>query len=123
MAILNVPRSFHPNDFALQVPGDGDVIAAGAQSKHPSFLHLVLLVFEAVLEVVCVSLPGYIAAKQGMFDADAQKFVANLNVTLFTPCLSTYACSPYLSPYPYQSLVIITTYSTQCLSLTPRLII
>jgi hypothetical protein len=24
----------------------------------------------------------------GMFDADAQKFVANLNVTLFTPCLS-----------------------------------
>jgi predicted permease len=23
-----------------------------------------------------------------MFDADAQKLVANLNVTLFTPCLS-----------------------------------
>lgn len=51
-------------------------------------MHLVLLVFEAVLEVVCVSLPGYIAAKVGMFDADAQKFVANLNVALFTPCLS-----------------------------------
>ncbi|PLB33163.1 Auxin Efflux Carrier superfamily [Aspergillus candidus] len=41
----------------------------------------------AVLEVVCVSLPGYIVAKQGMFDAEAQKFVANLNVFLFTPCL------------------------------------
>jgi predicted permease len=40
------------------------------------------------LEVVCVSLPGYIAARQGLFDADAQKLVANLNVTLFTPCLS-----------------------------------
>lgn len=51
------------------------------------FSHLVLLVFEAVLEVVCVSLPGYIAARQGMFDADAQKLVANLNVQLFTPCL------------------------------------
>lgn len=50
--------------------------------------HLALLVFEAVLEVVCVSLPGYIIAIQGMFDADAQKFVANLNVQLFTPCLS-----------------------------------
>ena len=50
--------------------------------------HLALLVFEAVLEVVCVSLPGYIIAVQGMFDADAQKFVANLNVQLFTPCLS-----------------------------------
>ncbi|CAK44016.1 uncharacterized protein An01g11100 [Aspergillus niger] len=56
-------------------------------SSHPSFLNLVLLVFEAVLEVICVSLPGYFAAKQGMFDADAQKLVANLNVTLFTPCL------------------------------------
>lgn len=62
---------------------------AGTHSSHPSFLHLVLLVFEAVLEVVCVSLPGYIAARQGMFDADAQKLVANLNVALFTPCLGT----------------------------------
>ncbi|TQB77078.1 hypothetical protein MPDQ_005563 [Monascus purpureus] len=58
-----------------------------SHSNHPPFFHLVLLVFEAVLEVVCVSLPGYIAARQGMFDADAQKLVANLNVTLFTPCL------------------------------------
>jgi len=56
-------------------------------SSHPDFGHLVLLVFEAVLEVVCVSLPGYIVARQGMFDANAQKFVANLNVQLFTPCL------------------------------------
>lgn len=56
-------------------------------SSHPDFGHLVLLVFEAVLEVVCVSLPGYIVARQGIFDADAQKFVANLNVLLFTPCL------------------------------------
>ncbi|KAL9118475.1 MAG: hypothetical protein Q9187_004981 [Circinaria calcarea] len=56
-------------------------------SSHPAFGHLVLLVFEAVLEVVCVSLPGYIVARQGMFDSEAQKFVANLNVMLFTPCL------------------------------------
>ncbi|MCJ1397269.1 hypothetical protein MMC11_000461 [Xylographa trunciseda] len=56
-------------------------------SSHPAFGHLVLLVFEAVLEVVCVSLPGYIVARQGMFDADAQKFVANMNVMIFTPCL------------------------------------
>ena len=58
-------------------------------SAHPDFGHLMLLIFEAVLEVVCVSLPGYIVASQGMFDADAQKFIANLNVMLFTPCLST----------------------------------
>ena len=57
-------------------------------SSHPDFPHLVLLVFEAVLEVVCVSLPGYIVARQGMFNAEMQKFTANLNVMLFTPCLS-----------------------------------
>jgi len=61
-------------------------------SSHPDFGHLILLVFEAVLEVICVSLPGYIVARQGMFDADAQKFVANLNVMLFTPCLSRSRC-------------------------------
>ena len=56
-------------------------------SGHPNFGHLTLLVFEAVLEVVCVSLPGYIVARTGMFDAESQKFLANLNVQLFTPCL------------------------------------
>lgn len=63
---------------------------APPHTSHPSLGRLVLLVFEAVLEVVCVSLPGYIVARQGMFDASAQKFVANLNVQLFTPCLSVY---------------------------------
>ena len=57
--------------------------------SHPSLDHLVVLVFGAVLEVVCVSLPGYIIARLGHFDADKQKFLANLNVMLFTPCLST----------------------------------
>ncbi|KAI2472228.1 auxin efflux carrier [Annulohypoxylon bovei var. microspora] len=55
--------------------------------SHPSLDHLILLVFEAVLEVVCVSLPGYVIARLGHFDADKQKFLANLNVMLFTPCL------------------------------------
>lgn len=57
-------------------------------SSHPNFANLTLLVFEAVLEVVCVSLPGYIIARMGMFDAESQKFLANLNTQLFTPCLS-----------------------------------
>lgn len=59
-----------------------------AHSQHPPFARLLLLICEAVLEVVCVSLPGYIIARQGMFEAEMQKFVANLNVMLFTPCLS-----------------------------------
>jgi hypothetical protein len=62
--------------------------AAKKHTGHPSFAHLMLLVLEAVLEVVCVSLPGYIVARVGMFSAENQKFVANLNVMLFTPCLS-----------------------------------
>jgi auxin efflux carrier family protein len=59
--------------------------------SHPSLDHLILLVFEAVMEVVCVSLPGYIIARLGHFDADKQKFLANLNVWIFTPCLSTFS--------------------------------
>lgn len=73
-----------PNQLLV---ADGAMNVFKKHASHPDFGHLVLLVFEAVLEVVCVSLPGYIVARQGMFDADAQKFVANLNVQLFTPCL------------------------------------
>lgn len=57
-------------------------------SSHPALPRLTMLVFEAVLEVVCVSLPGYIVARQGLFTAEMQKFTAELNVALFTPCLS-----------------------------------
>ncbi|KAL5049592.1 hypothetical protein BDW71DRAFT_175066 [Aspergillus fruticulosus] len=97
MALFSSPRSFQnaqsltSRQFVTQTqmgvnPGILQDVSS-PHSNHPPFLHLVLLVFEAVLEVVCVSLPGYIAARVGMFDADAQKFVANLNVALFTPCL------------------------------------
>ncbi|KAI5242758.1 auxin efflux carrier [Aureobasidium subglaciale] len=68
---------------AMELP----MMALNGHTSHPDFAHLVLLVFEAVLEVVCVSLPGYIVARRGMFDGEAQKMVANLNVQLFTPCL------------------------------------
>ncbi|PLB48846.1 auxin efflux carrier [Aspergillus steynii IBT 23096] len=96
MAIFSAPRSVQNANAYSLVPrqlvtqsdmGISSVLQNVPHSSHPSFLNLVLLVFEAVLEVICVSLPGYIAARQGLFDADAQKLVANLNVTLFTPCL------------------------------------
>ncbi|KAL2754072.1 hypothetical protein ACRALDRAFT_1081267 [Sodiomyces alcalophilus JCM 7366] len=58
-----------------------------AHDSHPAFDNLVPLVFSAVLQVVCISLPGYIIARLGHFDAHNQKFLANLNVMLFTPCL------------------------------------
>lgn len=77
---------------------EGAMFNAKPHANHPALGNLILLVFEAVMEVVCVSLPGYIIARGGMFDADMQKFVANLNVSLFTPCLSTYILfSPEIS--------------------------
>ncbi|EON62284.1 hypothetical protein W97_01505 [Coniosporium apollinis CBS 100218] len=102
-----MPFSLHPksfrlagtdNDFAFGTPAffsaaqlpssAGSALAAMAgRQTQPDFAHLILLVFEAVMEVVCVSLPGYIVARQGMFDAESQKFLANLNTQLFTPCL------------------------------------
>lgn len=70
------------------------VVFTKPHDSHPSLDHLILLVFEAVMEVVCVSLPGYIIARLGHFDADKQKFLANLNVMLFTPCLSATPDNP-----------------------------
>lgn len=90
---LSVPR--YQMAYALSndtiAPFDLSIMSSPKEAphaNHPALGNLLLLVFEAVMEVVCVSLPGYIIARQGMFDADMQKFVANLNVSLFTPCLS-----------------------------------
>ena len=85
------PFEFSPGYSGHELSVLRTVAGAPSHSSHPALGHLILLVFEAVLEVVCVSLPGYIVARQGMFDAESQKFVANLNVALFTPCLSRFA--------------------------------
>jgi hypothetical protein len=62
-----------------------------AEESHPSFNNLVLLVLGAVLQVVCVSLPGYIIARAGGFNADQQRFLAGLKINLFTPALSRFS--------------------------------
>ncbi|RYP20778.1 hypothetical protein DL765_002611 [Monosporascus sp. GIB2] len=84
------PTSFRINnalpDFAPNIPS---FKIMKSHESHPSFGRLIILVFEAVMEVVCVSLPGYLIARAGYFDADKQKFLANLNVQLFTPCLTS----------------------------------
>ena len=92
MLYFQHPTAYHGlSDVSAAAGSAVSTLAQGtlpAHASHPSIGHLTLLVFEAVLEVVVVSAPGYIVARQGMFDADAQKFVASLNVMLFTPCLS-----------------------------------
>lgn len=88
------PDTYSPGRLSSQSALNHDSIAMAMEgrppphSSHPALPRLTMLVFEAVLEVVCVSLPGYIVARQGMFTAEMQKFTANLNVALFTPCLS-----------------------------------
>lgn len=77
------------HDYTMGLQSPPFVVMTNPHESHPSLGHLVLLVFEAVMEVVCVSLPGYIIARLGHFDVEKQKFLANLNVMLFTPCLST----------------------------------
>ena len=84
-AYLKLPASSLDTGNTMAMLGQSEM---PPHSSHPAIGHLTLLVFEAVLEVVVVSAPGFIVARQGMFDADAQKLVANLNVMLFTPCLS-----------------------------------
>lgn len=86
---MTPPTSFRLADMAQGAYDMPLMAMKKPHDSHPSMGNLVLLVFEAVLEVVCVSLPGYIVARMGHFDADKQKFLANLNVMLFTPCLST----------------------------------
>ena len=84
-----------------------DAVPAKVNESHPDLAHLCLLVFEAVLEVVCVSLPGYIVARLGHFDAEKQKFLANLNVMLFTPCLIFTKLASQLSAEKLSDLAII----------------
>lgn len=76
-------------------------------SQHPNFLHLAGLVCEAVLEVVFVALPGFLVAYTGMFDANSQKFVAELNTMVFTPCLIFTKLASQLNADTLSDLVVI----------------
>lgn len=81
----SMPASYPIWDAAANITMDA--ITSTAHESHPNFLHLAGLVSEAVLEVVFVALPGYLVAITGMFDANSQKFLAELNTMVFTPCL------------------------------------
>ncbi|TGJ83377.1 hypothetical protein E0Z10_g5394 [Xylaria hypoxylon] len=82
-------------------------VAMRPHDKHPSLAGLVVLVFEAVLEVICISLPGYILARRGLFKPEHQKFVANLNMELFTPCLIFSKLAKQLNPNQLGDLAVI----------------
>ncbi|KAF2430852.1 auxin efflux carrier [Tothia fuscella] len=76
-------------------------------ASHPNFGHLCVLVLQAVLEVVFVAFPGYILARTGYLDQEAQKMVSYLNVNLFTPALIFYKLSSQLRAEDLPGLVLI----------------
>lgn len=79
MPFFSSPRALRLRDLQQSAPdfvamsshaysygGDGFMeVFKKKHSSHPDFANLTLLVFEAVMEVVCVSLPGYIIARMG----------------------------------------------------------
>ncbi|TGJ86272.1 hypothetical protein E0Z10_g2484 [Xylaria hypoxylon] len=68
---------------------------------------LCLLVLLAVSDVLCITLAGYIVARLGLFNAEKRKFLSNLNVTLFTPCLIFSMLASQLSVDKLSDLSII----------------
>ncbi|KAI4101569.1 MAG: hypothetical protein LQ339_004958 [Xanthoria mediterranea] len=112
MTFFSTPTAFRPvnNGFPSSSTSPQAFFSmqgSPPHSSHPPFGHLILLVFEAVMEVVCVSFPGYIVARQGMFNAEMQKFAANLNVVLFTPCLIFTKLASQLTAEKLPELAII----------------
>lgn len=90
-----------------QAIANGTMDAMADHSSHPNFLNLAGLVSEAVLEVVFVALPGYLVAISGMFSAENQKFVAELNTMVFTPCLIFSKLAGQLNAEKLSDLVVI----------------
>lgn len=52
-----------------------------------SYLGLVSLTFQATLQTVVVCLFGFFSAKAGLLPPTAQRYISQLNVQVFTPCL------------------------------------
>lgn len=66
-------------------------------AENLSFVEVVFLTFQAVVEVVIVCLMGFWAAYSGLLDKSAQKKVSALNVDLFTPAMIFSKLAPSLS--------------------------
>ena len=62
-----------------------------------SYLDISFLTFQAVVEVIIICFAGYICAKVGLLNPNAQKQISQLNVDLFTPALIFSKLAPSLS--------------------------
>mmetsp|Transcript_3152 Transcript_3152/g.3073 ORF Transcript_3152/g.3073 Transcript_3152/m.3073 type:complete len:513 (+) Transcript_3152:93-1631(+) len=72
-----------------------------------SYQSISYLTFEAILEVVIICFAGFVAAKSGILNIQAQKVISQLNVDLFTPCLVFTKLAPSLSFEKMVDILII----------------
>ncbi|CDO54416.1 hypothetical protein DV495_002934 [Geotrichum candidum] len=56
-------------------------------SEGISYLDLVSITFQATLQTVVVCFFGYLSAVSGLLPPNAQRYISQLNVQVFTPCL------------------------------------
>ncbi|KAL2867564.1 auxin efflux carrier [Aspergillus lucknowensis] len=77
------------------------------QETSSSLGELCFLIILAVSEVILITLAGYNVARMGLFDADKRKFLNNLNIKLFTPCLIFSMLASQLNTAKLSDLAII----------------
>lgn len=78
-----------------------------SQQINLSYEAISFLTFEAILEVVIICFGGFVAAKSGILNTQAQKVISQLNVDLFTPCLVFTKLAPSLSFEKMVDILII----------------
>ena len=70
-------------------------------------LKLVLVTGESIVQVVLLSVVGYVLAHQGILNKDTQRRLNRLNVSIFTPALLFSKVAFSLSPERLTQLMIV----------------
>lgn len=79
----------------------------GGDGSDLSYQGISFLTFEAILEVVIICFGGFLAAKSGLLNVQAQKVISQLNVDIFTPCLVFTKLAPSLTFEKMADILII----------------
>lgn len=91
----------------ITIGGNDDNNGGNLPQKGLSYQSISYLTFEAILEVVIICFAGFVAAKSGILNTQAQKVISQLNVDLFTPCLVFTKLAPSLSFEKMVDILII----------------
>lgn len=73
--------------YNLNIPTYSNKVILNMSDNPLSLLQLSYLTLQAVLQAVIICLFGFICTQKGLLPPQAQKYISQLNVQLFTPCL------------------------------------